>query len=200
MTRYILTLITLTLPFWAGAQKKIVISGRISDETGSPVANAHVQIDGTLFLTTADEKGNFKLVGMVNEPFTIKVSHISFLTYQQQVAEASGELSIRLKENPYQLPQLFVVASRDQLFTKTPGSVTYLDNTELARLQPVSGNEVFRRATGLNVVDEEGAGLRVNIGIRGLDPDRSRNVLMMEDGVPVALNPYGEPESITHRP
>jgi Fe(3+) dicitrate transport protein len=194
MTRYILTLITLTLPFWAGAQKKIVISGRISDETGSPVANAHVQIDGTLFLTTADEKGNFKLVGMVNEPFTIKVSHISFLTYQQQVAEASGELSIRLKENPYQLPQLFVVASRDQLFTKTPGSVTYLDNTELARLQPVSGNEVFRRATGLNVVDEEGAGLRVNIGIRGLDPDRSRNVLMMEDGVPVALNPYGEPE------
>ena len=30
--------------------------------------------------------------------------------------------------------------------------------------------------------------------MRGLDPDRSRNVLMMEDGVPIALAPYGEPE------
>lgn len=47
---------------------------------------------------------------------------------------------------------------------------------------------------GLNVVDEEGAGLRLNVGVRGLDPDRSRNVLMLEDGIPIALNPYGEPE------
>lgn len=37
-------------------------------------------------------------------------------------------------------------------------------------------------------------GLRANIGIRGLDPDRSRTVLVLEDGVPVALAPFGEPE------
>jgi Fe(3+) dicitrate transport protein len=53
---------------------------------------------------------------------------------------------------------------------------------------------MFKKVSGINVVDEEGAGLRANIGIRGLDPDRSRNVLMMEDGVPIALAPYGEPE------
>jgi Fe(3+) dicitrate transport protein len=53
---------------------------------------------------------------------------------------------------------------------------------------------MFKKVTGINVVDEEGAGLRANIGMRGLDPDRSRNVLMMEDGVPIALAPYGEPE------
>jgi Fe(3+) dicitrate transport protein len=47
---------------------------------------------------------------------------------------------------------------------------------------------------GVHVVDEEGAGMRINIGIRGLDPDRSRSVLVLEDGIPVALNPYGEPE------
>jgi Fe(3+) dicitrate transport protein len=44
------------------------------------------------------------------------------------------------------------------------------------------------------VVEEEGAGLRTNIGVRGLDPDKSRNVLILEDGIPVALGPYGEPE------
>ncbi|MFW5967246.1 MAG: TonB-dependent receptor family protein, partial [Persicimonas sp.] len=40
----------------------------------------------------------------------------------------------------------------------------------------------------------EGMGLRQNIGIRGLNPNRSRKVLMLEDGVPISLAPYGEPE------
>jgi len=48
--------------------------------------------------------------------------------------------------------------------------------------------------TGLHAVDEEGIGLRLNLGVRGLNPDRSRNILMLEDGVPISLAPYGEPE------
>ncbi len=58
----------------------------------------------------------------------------------------------------------------------------------------IGANEVFRNVPGVNVRDEEGQGLRPNIGIRGLDPTRSRKVLMLEDGVPIALAPYGEPE------
>ena len=65
---------------------------------------------------------------------------------------------------------------------------------EIRLLKPVNGNEVFRRVPGLNVVDEEGVGLRANIGIRGLDPDRSHSVLILEDDVPMALAPYGEPK------
>ncbi|MDX1701600.1 MAG: TonB-dependent receptor, partial [Melioribacteraceae bacterium] len=67
-------------------------------------------------------------------------------------------------------------------------------STSLESTKPVTGNEIFKKVPGINVVDEEGVGLRANIGIRGLDPDRSRTVLMMEDGVPIALAPYGEPE------
>ncbi|WP_332913406.1 TonB-dependent receptor plug domain-containing protein [Algoriphagus boritolerans] len=79
-------------------------------------------------------------------------------------------------------------------FSKVPGSVSFLDKSEIKSLKPISGNEVLRRMPGVHVVDEEGLGMRVNIGIRGLDPDRSRSVLVLEDGVPVALAPYGEPE------
>jgi Fe(3+) dicitrate transport protein len=34
--------------------------------------------------------------------------------------------------------------------------------------------------------------MRLNVGIRGLNPDRSRQLLVLEDGLPLA--PYGEPE------
>ena len=92
------------------------------------------------------------------------------------------------------MPQIQIVIQQDKLLSKVPGAVTLIDAKTIRQIQPITGNEMLRTVTGLNVVDEEGAGLRINIGIRGLDPDRSRNVLILEDGIPVALNPYGEPE------
>ncbi len=94
----------------------------------------------------------------------------------------------------FEMPQIEIMADKEGVLQRTPGSVTQLNAKEIKLISPVSGNEVFRRSPGVHVVDEEGSGLRTNIGIRGLDPDRSRNVLILEDGIPVALNPYGEPE------
>jgi Fe(3+) dicitrate transport protein len=91
------------------------------------------------------------------------------------------------------MPQVDVIGSQDRL-KRIPGSASVFYKADIERVSAISGNEVLRKVTGLHVVDEEGLGLRANIGIRGLDPDRSRTVLMLEDGVPVALAPYGEPE------
>ncbi|MEZ4828209.1 MAG: TonB-dependent receptor [Bacteroidia bacterium] len=94
----------------------------------------------------------------------------------------------------YEMPQVSIFQKNYGLFGSVPGSTGYLDENALKRVQALSGNEVIRKVAGVHVVDEEGLGLRANIGIRGLDPDRSRSVLILEDGIPVALNPYGEPE------
>jgi Fe(3+) dicitrate transport protein len=93
-----------------------------------------------------------------------------------------------------EMPQIIIIGKRDGLISKTPGSVTILNSRDIKQFAPLTSNELLRKVPGVNVVDEEGAGLRLNISIRGLDPDRSRNVLMLEDGVPIALGPYGEPE------
>lgn len=177
------------------AQSKTTLTGRVTDENNNPIQYAQVQVSGSLLATVTDTDGVFKLVNIPSGKHTLTITHLSFITASVEVLiDATEELTITMADNPHTLPQLYVIDTRDQLFSKTPGSVATLDQVELARLKPVSGNEVFRRVPGLHVVDEEGAGLRVNIGIRGLDPDRSRSVLMLEDGIPVALNPYGEPE------
>ncbi|MBK8329789.1 MAG: TonB-dependent receptor plug domain-containing protein [Bacteroidetes bacterium] len=96
--------------------------------------------------------------------------------------------------NSIEMPQIKIISKRNGLFNTLPGSVGVVNQAEMLQTAPISGNEIFKRITGIHVVEEEGAGLRMNLGIRGLDPDRSRSVLVLEDGVPVALNPYGEPE------
>ena len=111
-----------------------------------------------------------------------------------QSSWAQQQNSIPTDTSVRDMPQIQVVGVKDRLLWRVPGSVAIINQAAIQQILPQSGNEVMRKIPGLNVVDEEGAGLRINIGIRGLDPDRSRNILMMEDGIPVALNPYGEPE------
>ncbi len=49
---------------------------------------------------------------------------------------------------------------------------------------------------GLNIIqNEDPLGLAQNIGLRGMDPRRSARTLLMEDGLPLYLAPYGDPSS-----
>lgn len=94
-----------------------------------------------------------------------------------------------------ELKTFTLLDKNDGLFTYLPGSVSSIDIVKLNAIQPFTMNEILRKIPGVHVADEEGVGMRLNIGIRGMDPDRSRGVHMMEDGIPVALGPYGENET-----
>jgi Fe(3+) dicitrate transport protein len=176
--------------------QKSDLQGIIYDQSGKPLENAHIVLSGTNYGSVSDVEGVFQIKNLLKGSYLLQATAIGFISVKQSIDlnENTEPVILKLKEDPHVLPQLYVINTRDGLFTKVPGSVAYINRTEISRLSPISGNEVFRRVPGLNVVDEEGVGLRLNVGIRGLDPDRSRSVLILEDGMPVALNPYGEPE------
>jgi Fe(3+) dicitrate transport protein len=83
---------------------------------------------------------------------------------------------------------------------RIPGVVTIIDRRDLEGDRVFTTSEALRKAAGINVRDEEGLGLRPNIGIRGLNPTRSSKVLLLEDGVPLAYAPYGDNASYYHPP
>jgi Fe(3+) dicitrate transport protein len=73
------------------------------------------------------------------------------------------------------------------------GAVHVLRPTGAEGARALSAGDLLRRVPGVHVQDEDGVGLRVNVGVRGLDPRRSSRVLLLEDGVPVHLAPYADP-------
>ncbi len=98
-----------------------------------------------------------------------------------------------------ELTEVRVVGSR-ALREAIAGAATVVDSASIAGWRPLTVNELARRVPGVQARDEEGLGLRPNIGIRGLDPTRSRKVLLLEDGIPLALAPYGDNSSYYHPP
>lgn len=119
---------------------------------------------------------------------------ISFMTITSGGAYGQATDPSDTATASYEMPQIDVIGRKSGLLDRVPGSANIVTTANLQQIAPTSGNDVFRTVTGLHVVDEEGVGLRLNLGVRGLDPDRSRTILMLEDGVPISLAPYGEPE------
>jgi Fe(3+) dicitrate transport protein len=97
------------------------------------------------------------------------------------------------------LPTIEVIGSPSSL-SSIPGSGEVLDSTSLTNAHVVTTTEALRKVPGLTVRDEEGFGLRPNIGVRGLNPTRSSKVLLLEDGIPFVIAPYGANESYYHPP
>ncbi|MBL8739599.1 MAG: TonB-dependent receptor [Myxococcales bacterium] len=96
--------------------------------------------------------------------------------------------------DPEEPIEVSVIGLSDDALQKVPGSRTLMTAKEVERTAPVTTAELVRRIPSLTVTNEDAHGLRLNIGLRGLDPTRSRSILILEDGVPVAINPYAEPD------
>lgn len=99
------------------------------------------------------------------------------------------------EQKPLRIPLTEVIGTAPEALEHIPGSGRVVTQESLWKNHRLTINEALREVPGVNVRDEEGLGIRPNIGIRGLDPTRSRKIHIMEDGVPIMLMPYGDPSS-----
>jgi Fe(3+) dicitrate transport protein len=87
-------------------------------------------------------------------------------------------------------PDVIVSGSRPE---RAAGSAHVLTRRQLERFRRDDPNAIVSQIPGVYVRQEDGVGLRPNIGIRGVNADRSKKITLMEDGVLFGPAPYSAP-------
>lgn len=98
------------------------------------------------------------------------------------------------KDNNWEKTQINVVGEKGNGLKRIPGSATVISSKTLEETRPTDGMEALRMVPGASIRYQDPAGLTMNLGFRGVSNEVSRKILVLEDGLPVSLNPYGEPE------
>lgn len=122
------------------------------------------------------------------------------LGFQDRVvasAELQGGRTFRMEEAVLDLPQALVeaVSLTGGRPMGVPGAVTVLSAKALRRQGAVDVNRALRTVPGVYIQEEDGFGLRPNIGLRGSGSERSSRISVLEDGVPIAPAPYTAPSA-----
>lgn len=91
-----------------------------------------------------------------------------------------------------ELESVTIIGSEEERL-RISGSAHALDEEDLSRYKYDDIHRVLSQVPGVYIREEDGYGLRPNIGFRGADSNRSKKVVLMEDGVLFGPAPYSAP-------
>lgn len=190
------------------ALPSVSLRGRVLDASGGVIPEADVTLrlksSGAEWRMRTDAQGAFRFEGVARGEYELEGVARGFRASRQVVRLRGGNLEVDVTLEPATVAQEVhvterVVATSEDL-ARLPGSAEYVPGSVLTESRVFSTEEALRKVSGVNTRGEEGFGLRPNIGIRGLNPTRSTQVLLLEDGLPLAYAPYGDNASYYHPP
>lgn len=191
-------------------QAQYSLSGRIlSSETGEPISNAEVWNKTTGKMTEADANGNFVMEDIEGGVYQFAVFSYDYEIQERQISiNSDTTVEFRLSALAESLSEVILTNRREQVFAlrqlrKVEGTAIYAGKkSEVVLLDKVAGNlaannarQIYSQVVGLNIYDNGDAGIQLNIGGRGLDPNRTQNFNTRQNGYDISADVLGYPES-----
>ncbi len=186
-----------------------VLSLEITDPLGDPVYDARVELVGSGQVAYTNERGRTQFTNLTSSPIRIYVAS-DFYPYIDTILDASSiNTLIRLQfaRGNSELNEVVVRANRDSTdrsrLQSIEGTAIYAGKkSELIRPGDVPINlainnarEVFSKVPGMNVWEGDESGVQLNIGGRGLNPNRASNFNVRQNGYDISPDALGYPES-----
>lgn len=191
-------------------QGQLSISGMVTGANGEKVVGAEVYLKEPQLLKVTDNNGSFEFKNLSGGKFTLVVFAFEYEVFEKELTfDSSLNVDIRLKElKTEELSEVILTQRREQLFAlnqlkKVEGTAIYAGKkSEVVLIDGITGNlaannarQVYGQVVGLNIYDNGDGGLQLNIGGRGLDPNRTANFNTRQNGYDISADVLGYPES-----
>ncbi len=191
-----------TTPRGAVAQDRASLVGTLTTvEEGEPLAGVTVELVELSRTRRTSAQGRYAFQGIAPGTYTLRFSLLGRATHERPVRVDTGEtvIDVELEREAIALNPLMVLMDRTRLAggaaSAIPGAVHVVTAAEL-EARPTAFDDVhemLRGVPGVSVQEEDGYGLRPNIGMRGTGTERSSKITLLEDGVLIAPAPYAAP-------
>ncbi|MDR1335203.1 MAG: TonB-dependent receptor [Tannerella sp.] len=163
----------------------ISVKGRVTDNTGEPLAGVSIQVKGTTAGNITDINGDYTLNNLAADAVLV----FSYVGFAPQEAPVAGKttLDIVLLDATLGLEEVVVVAYGVQKKVSVTGAVASVQTRELK--QSASANlstALAGRLPGLTALQTSGqpGNDAVNLYLRGVGTTNGANPLILIDGVP----------------
>ena len=181
----------------------------VDDKTSKPIPYAEVALIDRYGFVLANESGIVKFPLMENGTSAFIVTMVGYESKSGSI-RASGDTSLEIALVPlsYDLTEVVVQQQKEVNFAlkklrPVEGTAIYEGKkSEVVLLDLKVGNkasnnarQIYSQVAGLNIYENGDAGLQLNVGGRGLDPNRTANFNTRQNGYDISADVLGYPES-----
>ena len=210
LNKYLLLLFTLFFTSVALGQQ-LTVSGIVKDQAaGSGVPNATLQFSGGSSISIAcDSTGAFH-IQLPGGKYTVVVKATGYASqsFSWEVMPSTLIKIFTIKSTVTQLSTVTVKGQQQhladvRLLTQTVGTTIYsgkknelidLNNTP-ANTAANSARQIYAKVPGINIIENDEAGIQLGIATRGLNPNRTTEFNSRQNGYDIAADPIGYPET-----
>ena len=192
-------------------QAQYTISGKVTHaETGNPLPDVEIYNDTADQIVYTDEKGEYILPNLYEDTYRIYVLLFGFKSQEVSITITNSSVERDFQLHPLEgtLEEITLVKKADQdfgiqrlrevegtsIFAGKKNNLVFMDDL-VANVSTNNARQIYSQVAGLNIYESISAGLQLNIGGRGLDPNRSANFNIRQNNYDISADVLGYPES-----
>ncbi len=196
--KYWLLLLAFGLHFIAYSQSYTLEGKVVGKESLAPLPYTTVEVLSGINLV-ANIEGDFSCELNGSGPWNVKFSNLGYFTdtITLDQSQLGRKIIIQLAEKLFNLEGVVIEGkslTKGHIESyKIPGSYHYVSPENMNKTNRQDIHQVIKSIPGVYFQEEDGYGLRPNIGMRGSGSERSSKITIMEDGILMAPAPYSAP-------
>ena len=190
---------------WSNSQN--IVSGYVIDQnTNEPIINAKIYSSTDGLIANSDSNGFFEIDVETNSIITFFFEE--YRVSENTVAKLNEDSMVYLEPILEQLDEIEIISRNEKIFSlqrlnEFEGTTIFegkknevvLVDQSMANLASNNSRQIYSQVAGLNIFQNDDAGIQLNIGGRGLDPNRTSNFNTRQNGYDISADVLGYPES-----